>query len=336
MAATLSRYRNLPLPAPAGRGRRAADRPARAAVLSLAGLPPRRHPRLPAFTSLRRDPGGGAGCAGALSGARPARALLPTRVPGLHSVHVLLLGATWLALLAGLAVQVPAIVRGASGAQAPSRPARRRARAASPLPRRGGGAGDGAGRGRGNRGLPLRAGLAALLPSVVRGGSARRPVAQRGHRQARRAQDRAAGRPSATAPALRAGGLPRGVRAGARPTPRARTCCRSAAAAALYAGRPRGSSPAARCWPSASSTGGGGSTTRPLRSRVLGRARPERAAARARGHRAPAGASWSRTTCSARRRTCSSASRRASSPTAPCRWRVPAGLFLLGNDPAAC
>jgi len=85
-------------------------------VLSL-GLDfhPDRHPRLPAFTTLRRAVLVMAGAAVVLY---PARGLLREAlfalraIPGLRTAYVLLLGAVWLALLGGLAVQLPAAVLG--------------------------------------------------------------------------------------------------------------------------------------------------------------------------------------------------------------------------------
>jgi len=76
---------------------------------------PDRHPRLPAFTALRR--GIVATCAAAIV-LYPARGLLrdllgTMRVPGFYTVHVLVLGAIWMLLLAGIAMHLPAIVLGA-------------------------------------------------------------------------------------------------------------------------------------------------------------------------------------------------------------------------------
>ncbi|MHC4844782.1 MAG: hypothetical protein ACYTCU_01330 [Planctomycetota bacterium] len=85
-------------------------------VLSL-GLDfhPDRHPRLPAFTALRR---GIVAVAAAAIVLYPARGLLremlgTMRVPGFYTLHVLLLGAIWMLLLAGIAMHLPAIVLGA-------------------------------------------------------------------------------------------------------------------------------------------------------------------------------------------------------------------------------
>jgi hypothetical protein len=82
-------------------------------VLSL-GLDfhPDRHPRLPAFTTLRRV---------VLAAGLAALVLLPARGilrellalargPGAYTLHVLMLGLVWTALLSGIAVQVPAVV----------------------------------------------------------------------------------------------------------------------------------------------------------------------------------------------------------------------------------
>ncbi len=117
LAASLSRYRPLPLTAALlDAGGRLLGRLRAQLVLSL-GLDfhPERHPRLPAFTALRR-----AVLVAALAAAvlYPARGLLRellllTRLPGLHVLHVLLLGLTWAVLLAGLAVHLPAAVLGA-------------------------------------------------------------------------------------------------------------------------------------------------------------------------------------------------------------------------------
>ncbi len=117
LAASLSRYQPLPLTAAAlDAGARLLSRLRDRLVLSL-GLDfhPDRHPRLPAFTALRRAVLV-AGLAAAVL--YPARGLLRevlllTRLPGLHTLHVLLLGLTWAVLLAGLAVHVPAAVLGA-------------------------------------------------------------------------------------------------------------------------------------------------------------------------------------------------------------------------------
>lgn len=114
LAASLSRYRYLPLTsALLEAGARAVSRLRDRLQLSL-GLDfhPERHPRLPAFTSLRR-----AVLVALLAAAVlwPARGLLRellllTRVPGLHTLHVLLLAATWALLVAGLALHLPASV----------------------------------------------------------------------------------------------------------------------------------------------------------------------------------------------------------------------------------
>jgi hypothetical protein len=84
-------------------------------VLSL-GLDfhPDRHPRLPAFVTLRRMVVAAWIAAVCLYPARGVlRELLAAlRVPGLYTVHVLLLGAIWTVLLAGIAVQIPAGVLG--------------------------------------------------------------------------------------------------------------------------------------------------------------------------------------------------------------------------------
>ncbi|MGQ0552934.1 MAG: hypothetical protein ACT4PU_06915 [Planctomycetota bacterium] len=84
-------------------------------VLSL-GLDfhPQRHPRLPAFTTLRRA---------VITALLAAVVLLPAdgllrdlllalRRPGLYTAHVLLLGAVWVLLLTGILVQTPAILLG--------------------------------------------------------------------------------------------------------------------------------------------------------------------------------------------------------------------------------
>jgi hypothetical protein len=117
MAATLSRYRDLPLTSRLLDAGAALVTGLRERLVLSLGLDfhPERHPRLPAFTGLRRAILVAALAAMVLYPARGLvrEVLLLTRVPGLHSVHVVLLGVTWLALLAGLAVQVPAIVLGA-------------------------------------------------------------------------------------------------------------------------------------------------------------------------------------------------------------------------------
>ncbi len=117
VAASLSRYRELPLTSwllELGSG--LVSRLRERLVLSL-GLDfhPERHPRLPAFTGLRRAVLVAALAAAALYPARGLlrELLLLTRVPGVHTLHVLLLGCTWLVLLAGLVVHVPAAVLGA-------------------------------------------------------------------------------------------------------------------------------------------------------------------------------------------------------------------------------
>jgi hypothetical protein len=117
VAASLSRYHELPLTT------RLLDLLASAfgklrerLVLSL-GLDfhPERHPRLPAFTGLRRSVLVAALAAAALYPARGLlrEILLLTRVPGLQTLHVVLLGLTWALLLSGLALHVPAAVLGA-------------------------------------------------------------------------------------------------------------------------------------------------------------------------------------------------------------------------------
>jgi hypothetical protein len=117
VAASLSRYHELPLTsrlldALAGLFGKLRER----LVLSL-GLDfhPERHPRLPAFTGLRRSVLVAALAAAALYPARGLlrEILLLTRVPGLQTLHVLLLGVVWALLLAGLAMHVPAAVLGA-------------------------------------------------------------------------------------------------------------------------------------------------------------------------------------------------------------------------------
>src|SRR5258705_11924828 len=117
MAATLSRYRTLPLTSRLLDAGAALVAGLRGRLVLSLGLDfhPERHPRLPAFTGLRRAILVAALAALVLYPARGLvrEVLLLTRVPGLHTVHVVLLGATWLALLAGLAVHVPAIVLGA-------------------------------------------------------------------------------------------------------------------------------------------------------------------------------------------------------------------------------
>jgi|GEM_PF-1783238 len=117
LAASLSRYRELPLTTwLLDRGSGLLSRLRERLVLSL-GLDfhPERHPRLPAFTGLRRAVLVAGLAAVALYPARGLlrEVLLLTRVPGLHTLHVLLLGLTWLVLLAGLVVHVPAAVLGA-------------------------------------------------------------------------------------------------------------------------------------------------------------------------------------------------------------------------------
>jgi hypothetical protein len=116
-AASLSRYRELPLTSRLLElGSALLTRLRERLVLSL-GLDfhPERHPRLPAFTGLRRAVLVAGLAAAALYPARGLlrELLLLTRVPGVHTVHVLLLGVVWLVLLAGLVVHVPAAVLGA-------------------------------------------------------------------------------------------------------------------------------------------------------------------------------------------------------------------------------
>lgn len=117
VAASLSRYHELPLTTRlldvlAGLFGKLRER----LVLSL-GLDfhPERHPRLPAFTGLRRSVLVAALAAAALYPARGLlrEVLLLTRAPGLQTLHVLLLGLTWALLLGGLALHVPAAVLGA-------------------------------------------------------------------------------------------------------------------------------------------------------------------------------------------------------------------------------
>lgn len=110
------RYRELPMTAAVlGMVMRCVTALRARVVLSL-GLDfhPARHPRLPAFTALRR---GIVTMAAAAIVLYPARGLLRDvlgmmRVPGLYTLHVLVLGAIWVVLLAGIALHLPAILLG--------------------------------------------------------------------------------------------------------------------------------------------------------------------------------------------------------------------------------
>lgn len=84
-------------------------------VLSL-GLDfhPDRHPRLPAFVTLRRMVVAAWIAAVCLYPVRGVlrEVLAALRLPGLYTLHVLLLAAVWTVLLAGIAIQIPAGVLG--------------------------------------------------------------------------------------------------------------------------------------------------------------------------------------------------------------------------------
>jgi len=110
------RYRNLPLTKTLLESSLIAVQELRSRLVLSLGLDfhPDRHPRLPAFVTLRRMVVAAWIAAVCLYPARGVlnEVLAALRMPGLYTVHVLLLGAVWTALLAGIAVQIPAGVLG--------------------------------------------------------------------------------------------------------------------------------------------------------------------------------------------------------------------------------
>lgn len=113
---SLVRYKSLPLTKSLLESMMGAVQELRSRLVLSLGLDfhPDRHPRLPAFVTLRRMVVAAALAAVCLYPARGVlRELLGAlREPGLYTVHVLLLGAVWTVLLAGIAVQIPAGVLG--------------------------------------------------------------------------------------------------------------------------------------------------------------------------------------------------------------------------------
>jgi len=113
---SLVRYRRLPLTKSLLESSLGAVQELRSRLLLSLGLDfhPDRHPRLPAFVTLRRMVVAAwlaAVCLYPLRGVL-LDVLLALRMPGLYTLHVLLLGAVWTVLLAGIAVQIPAAVLG--------------------------------------------------------------------------------------------------------------------------------------------------------------------------------------------------------------------------------
>ncbi|HZM00794.1 MAG TPA: hypothetical protein VFD43_11135 [Planctomycetota bacterium] len=113
---SLVRYKRLPLTKTLLEACLGAIQELRSRLVLSLGLDfhPDRHPRLPAFVRLRRMVVAAWLAALTLYPARGVllEALGELRRPGLYTLHVLLLGAVWTVLLAGIAVQVPAGVLG--------------------------------------------------------------------------------------------------------------------------------------------------------------------------------------------------------------------------------